>query len=166
MMVEDDFDYTVEQIAKAAEAIRDVPGGVDADILIDELYLGAVAASLESKYVAEAAQWANDYQVRILLYRAMGRSLQDTLMLTFRRMLRRRWLMRFFHGAHPDQLDPRNANISLIGPLEELATNANMEVQFVVQAYLETPIGQRHELLTGLAESSRRERLKDRREGW
>lgn len=163
-MHDDDFDYTVEQIAKAADAIRDVPGGVDADILIDELYLGAVAVSLESKYVADAAQWANDYQVRILLYRAMGRSLQDTLMLTFRRLLRRRWLTRFFHGAHPAQPDPRNANISLIGPLEELATNANIEVEFVVQAYLETPVRQRAALLTELAESSRRERLNDRRE--
>jgi hypothetical protein len=165
MMDDGDVDYTVEQIAKAAEAIRDVPGGVDADILIDELYLGAVALSLESKYVADAAQWANDYQVRILLYRAMGRSLQDSMMLTFRRMLRRRWLIRFFHGAHPAQPDPRNANVSLMGPLEELATNANMEVQFVVQAYLETPMGQRSELLTELAESSRRERLNGRREG-
>ncbi|MFF2244302.1 hypothetical protein ACFVTM_09005 [Arthrobacter sp. NPDC058130] len=124
MMDDGDFDSTVEQIAKAAEAIRDVPGGVDPDVLIDELYLGAVAASLESKYVADAAQWANDYQVRILLYRAMGRSLQDTPMLTFRRMLRRRWLTRFLYGAHPDQPDPRNANILLIGPLEELATNS------------------------------------------
>lgn len=154
-----DREYMTGEIAFHAESIRDFPGGVDADVLIDELYLGAVAACLLGRHYAEAAHWTAANQDALLLCRARGdRPFSEAVEYVAGDMLRTNWLDRFFHGAHPRFADPRNEMLELIGPLEELSMSAILDCNFVVQAYRETPPDERLALLERLAETSRRER--------
>jgi hypothetical protein len=163
--VNDDRDYTVEQIARGSAAIRECAGGVDENVLVDELYVASVAARLVGHYVnnSHAIRWTTEHQERILLFRGTGWNFPDVFEITTGEMLRACWLERFFHGAHPQQPDPRNSNTTLAGPLEELSMNANIDVRFVVQAYLETSVAEREELLEKLADTSRRQG-RDRRQ--
>lgn len=161
-----DREYMTDEIAFHAESIRDFPGGVDADVLIDELYLGAVAACLLGRFCAEAAQWTAANQDALLLCRARGdRNFSEAIEYVAGDMLRTSWLNRFFHGAHPRLPDPRNEMLELIGPLEELSMSATLDCNFVVQVYRETPPNERLALLERLAETSRRERNATSQEG-
>lgn len=154
-----DGEYMAGEIAFHAESIRDAPGGVNADVLIDELYLGAVAACLLGRHYAEAAYWTAANQNAVLLCRARGdRPFSEVIEYVAGDMLRINWLDRFFHGAHPRLADPRNEMLELIGPLEELSMSASLDCNFVVQVYRETSLDERSALLERLAEISRRER--------
>jgi hypothetical protein len=153
-----DRDYTEGEIAFHAESIRGAPGGVDPGVLIEELYLGAVAACLLGRHYAEAARWTAANQDALLLCRAMGdRTFLEAIEYVAGDMLRTNWLDRFFHGAHPRLADPRNEMLELIGPLEELSMSATLDCNFVVQVYHDTPPDERRALLERLAETSRRE---------
>ncbi|MGO4230457.1 hypothetical protein AB4Y72_16535 [Arthrobacter sp. YAF34] len=154
-----DREYTPGEIAFHAESIRGVPGGVDADVLIDELYLGAVAAFLLGRHYAQGVWWTAANQDALLLYRARGdRNFSEAVEHLAGDMLRASWLDRFFHGAHPGLPDPRNEMLDLMGPLEELSMSATIDCNFVVQAYRDTPREDRPGLLERLADTSRRER--------
>ena len=157
-------EYSVDEITEASEAVKNVPGGVDEDLLVDELYLGAFAAGLEARLLPEAMQWTAEHQNAILMFRATGRPFREVMRLAAGRTLRARWLDRYFHGVCPLDRDPRNAHIALIGPLEELAMSAVIDVRFVVQAVQETPPDGRQDLLEKLAETSRDENLRTRLE--
>lgn len=56
-------------------------------------------------------------------------------------------LDRCFHGVCPHDADPRNANIAYIGPLEERAMSAVIDVEFVVQVILDATPAERQSLL-------------------
>ncbi len=152
-------DYSIEEIAEASAAVKNAPGGMDEDALINELYLGAFAACLEAKLLPGAAQWTAQHQDAILLFRSTGQPFQEVLELAAGRMLRARWLDRYFHGVCPNEPDPRNANLELMGSLEELAMSGVIEVEFAVQVVRETEEAGREDLLARLAETSRGESL-------
>jgi len=152
-----DREYTLSEIGLAAAAIRNAYGGVDENSLIDELYLGAVAECLAGHHLAEASLWTQSNQHAILLYRAIGRSFQQVIDCVAGNMLRESWLDRFFYGAMPNDPDPRNSNLALIAPLEELSMSAVIDVRFVVLAYGDAAPDERSGLLEKLADTSRRE---------
>lgn len=160
--MEGDPEYTLGEIDLAAAAIRNACGGVDENSLIDELYLGAVAGCLAGHHLAEAARWTQSNQDAILLYRAMGRSFQQVIDRAAGNMLHESWLDRFFYGAMPNDPDPRNSNLALIAPLEELSMSAVIDVRFVVQVYGDAAPEERNGLLERLAETSRREHRRTR----
>ncbi|AUZ33645.1 hypothetical protein C3B78_03620 [Arthrobacter sp. PGP41] len=157
-------EYSIDEIAEASEAVKHAPGGVNEDLLVDGLYLGAFAAGLEARLLPEAMQWTAEQQNAILMFRSTGRSFREVMGLAAGKMLRARWLDRYFHGVCPLDADPRNANIALIGPLEELAMSAVIDVRFVVQVIRETIPSGRHDLLEKLAATSRDEQLRTRLE--
>lgn len=152
-----DREYSTDEIELAAEAIRNAAVGIDEQFLPDEEYLGAVSECLARQHLADASRWTQSNQDAILLYRAIGRSFQQVMDRTAGNMLRRTWLDRFFHGTRPNDTDPRNSQIALIGPLEELAMSAVIDVRFVVQVYGDTSPDERTDLLERLADTSRRE---------
>lgn len=159
-----DRGFSAEAIERASEAVKNAPGGVDKDVLVDELYLGACAASLEARFLPESVQWTAEYQDAVLQIRALGRPFDEVMELAAGRMLRARWLDRYFHGVCPHEPDPRNTNLTNMGSLEELAMSAVIDVEFVVQAWRETKPEERQELLERLAETSRGENLQKRSE--
>lgn len=150
--------YTEAEVAQAASAVGGCPGGTDEDMLIDVLFLGAVASFLEQKFVRDSSRWTADNQETLLSLRAMGKSFDQVIEHLAEPMMSATWLSRFFHGAHPDLQDPKNALIELMGSLEELSMTATVDCCFVVLAYRETPPNRRARLLTALAETSRQER--------
>ena len=158
-------EYTPDEIAFHAEAIRDAPWPLDEHILIDPLYLGAVAANLASHHCAEAPRWTAVNQDALLLARERNdRTFPEVIEYVAGDMLRTSWLDRFFHGVSPNDPDPKTTYLENIGALEELAMSAILDVRFVVQAFRDTPSKQRHALLDRLAETSRRERRSARQE--
>jgi hypothetical protein len=159
-----DHGFSEREIEIASEAVKAAPGGVDKDVLIDELYLGACAASLEARFLPESIQWTVEYQDALLQIRAQGMPFHEVMELAAGTMLRARWLDRYFHGVCPHEPDPRNANLTHMASLEELAMSAVIDVEFVVQAWLETKPEERQELLERLAETSRSENLQTRSE--
>lgn len=157
-------EYSIDEITEASKAVKNVPGGVDEELLVDELYLGAFAAGLEARLLPEAMQWTAEHQNAILMFRATGRPFREVMGLAAGRTLRARWLDRYFHGVCPLDADPRNANIAHIGPLEELAMSAVIDVEFVVQVILDATPEERQSLLERLADASRGENLRTRLE--
>lgn len=155
-----DRDYRIDEIEFAAAAIRDAPcGGVDEPELIDELYLGAVAACLMDHYLPEPAVWTAANQDALLLSKARrDRTFPEVIDYVAGEMLRSSWLDRFFWGVSPNDPDPKTTFLRYIGALEELAMSAIVDVRFVVQVFRDTSQLQRPELLDSLAETSRRER--------
>lgn len=159
LKMDGDREYTVDEIDFAAAAIRDVPGGIDEAVLIDELYLGAVAACLTGHYLPDASHWTKANQDAVLLAKARGdRTFPEVIEYVAGDILRTSWLDRFFCGAGHNDADPKTTFLLHIGALEELAMSAIIDVRFVVQVFRDTLPQKRPELLDGLAETSRRER--------
>jgi hypothetical protein len=150
--------YTEAEVAQAAAAIGGCLGGTDEDMLIDVLFLGALASFLDLKYVAASSRWTTDNQEILLALRSEGSTFDQIIEHVALPMLRATWLTRFFHGAHPGLHDPKNALIELMGSLEELSMTATVDCCFAVLAYRETPLNRRAKLLAALAETSREER--------
>jgi hypothetical protein len=164
-LMEAEREYTPDEIAFHSEAIRDAPWPLDEHILIDPLYLGAVAANLVNHHCAEASRWTAVNQDALLLARERNdRTFPEVIEYIAGDMLRTSWLDRFFHGVSPNDPDPKTKYLENIGALEELAMSAILDVRFVVQAFRDTPSKQRHALLDRLAETSRRERRSARQE--
>lgn len=158
-------EYSPDEIAFHAEAIRDAPWPLDENILIDPLYLGAVAANLIAQHCAEAALWTAVNQETLLLARARDdRTFPEVIERVAGHMLRTSWLDRFFHGVSPNDPIPKTTYLENIGALEELAMSAVLDCRFVVQVFRDTPTKQRCGLLDRLAETSRRERRSARQE--
>lgn len=152
-------EYSPDEIAFHAEAIRDAPWPLDENILIDPLYLGAVAANLIAQHCAKAALWTAVNQESLLLARARDdRTFPGVIERVAGEMLRTSWLDRFFHGVSPNDPNPKTTYLGNIGALEELAMSAVLDCRFVVQVFRDTPTEQRCGLLDRLAETSRRER--------
>jgi hypothetical protein len=158
-------DYTLDEIAFHAEAIRDAPWPLDEDVLIDPLYLGAVAACLLGHHYAEASRWTANNQATLLLARAENdRTFPEVVECVAGDMLRSSWLDRFFHGVSPNDPDPKTTYLADIAALEELSMSSAIDTRFAVQAFRETPPRRRHALLDRLAETSRREHRKIQQE--
>jgi hypothetical protein len=158
--MEGDREYTVDEIEFAAAAILDAPGGVHEDALIDELYLGAVAACLMGHYLPSASKWTEANQDAVLLAKARGdRTFSEVIDYVAGDMLRTSWLDRFFYGVSPKEPDPKTIYLRHIGALEELSMSAIIDVRFAVQTFCDTIPKKRWRLLAGLAETSRCERI-------
>lgn len=154
-----DRGYTVDEIEFAAAAILDAPGGILEDVLVNELYLGAVAACLMGHYLPEASHWTEANQDAVLLAKARGdRTFPEVIEYVAGDMLRTSWLDRFFFGVSPNDPDPKTTYLAHIEALEELAMSAIVDVRFAVQTFRDTLPKKRPKLLDGLAETSRRER--------
>ena len=156
--------YAADEIAFHAEAIFGGPQ-LDESVLIDPLYLGAVAACLTGHHCADAARWVGANQKEVLRARERNdRTFPEVVEYVAGDMLRTSWLDRFFHGVSPNDPNPKTTYLQHIGALEELAMSAGLDVRFVVQVFRDTPAEQRSGLLDRLAETSRRERRAARQE--
>jgi hypothetical protein len=156
--------YAADEIAFHAEAIFGGPR-LDESVLIDPLYLGAVAACLTGHHCADAARWVGANQQEVLRARERNdRTFPEVVDYVAGDMLRASWLDRFFHGISPGLTDPKSTYLANMGALEELAMSAVIDVRFAVQAFRDTPTNKRDMLLDRLAETSRREHRTARQE--